>query len=277
VSEDRAGKIIAKVGPRRLAKALLSPWALLSGLGIGGALIATGNTVAGLVAGIGAWVVGVAVALRSSKPQGQRAAQRASSDRVDPFAVGEPWRRYVQSSQSARTRFSAAVDSTPSGPLRDRLESIGERIDEAAREIWVLAKDGHTLNGALKAVNITEINQRVASSTEALQGAAPERVASLQASLDSAIARQQSAVRLSAQRTSLEDRLRELDGKLQELSARGVELSVSGSTADADPGLDTLRSDVDNVIVEMEALRQAMVETGALATKSPQRGTPTTG
>jgi chromosome segregation ATPase len=277
VSEERSGKIIAKVGPQRLAKALLSPWALLSGLGIGGALIATGNTAAGLLAGIGAWVVGVVVALRSSKPQGQRAAERAASDRVDPFAVGEPWRRYVQSSQSARTRFSAAVDSAPSGPLRDRLESIGERINEAAREIWVLAKDGHTLNGALKAVNITEINQRVASSTEALQGAAPERLASLQASLDSAMARQQSAVRLSAQRTSLEDRLRELDGKLQELSARGVELSVNSSTVDADPGLDTLRSDVDNVIVEMEALRQAIVETGALAKQSPQMGTPTTG
>ena len=277
MSDDRSGKIIAKVGPRRLAKALLSPWALLSGLGIGGALIATGNTAAGLVAGIGAWVVGVAVALRSSKPQGQRAAERASSDRVDPFAVGEPWRRYVQSSQSARTRFSAAVDSTPSGPLRDRLESIGERINEAAREIWVLAKDGHTLNGALKAVDVTEINQRVASSTEALQDAAHERLASLQATLDSAIARQQSAQRLSVARTALEDRLRELDGKLQELSARGVELSVSGSTVDADPGLDTLRSDVDNVIVEMEALRQAMVETGALAKQSPQRGTPTTG
>lgn len=277
MSDDRSGKIIAKLGPRRLAKALLSPWALVCGLGVGGALIATGNTAAGIVAGAGAWIVGVVVALRSSKPQGQRAAERASSDRVDPFAVGEPWRRYVQSSQSARTRFSTAVASAPSGPLRDRLESIGERINEAAREIWVLAKDGHTLNGALKAINVTEINQRVAASTEALQGAAPERLTSLQASLDSALARQQSAGRLSAQRTSLEDRLRELDGKLEELSARGVELSVSGSTADADPSLDTLRADVDNVIVEMEALRQAMVETGALAKDSPQTGTLSTG
>jgi hypothetical protein len=277
MSDDRSGKIIAKLGPRRLARALLSPWALASGLGIGGALIATGNSATGLLAGVGAWAVGVLLALRGSKPDGQRAADRASSDRVDPFAVGEPWRRYVQSSQSARTRFSSAVDSAPSGPLRDRLESIGERINEAALEIWVIAKDGHSLNGALKAVNITEINQRVVAATEALKGAAPERLPSLQASLDSAIARQQSAQRLSVQRTSLEDRLRELDGKLDELSARGIELSVSGSTADADPGLDTLRSDVDNVIVEMEALRQAIVETGALANRSPQTGTSSTG
>jgi chromosome segregation ATPase len=277
MSKDRSGKIIAKVGPRRLAKALLSPWALVCGLGIGGTLIATGNTVAGIFAGAGAWVVGVVVALRSSKPQGQRNAERAASDRVDPFTVGEPWRRYVQSSQSARTRFSSAVDSAPSGPLRDRLESVGERINEAAREIWVIAKDGHTLSGALKAVNVTEINQRVASSTAALQGAAPERLASLQASLDSALARQMSAQRLTTQRTSLEDRLRELDGKLEELSARGVELSVSGSTAAADPSLDTLRTDVENVIIEMEALRQAMAETGALAKGSPQTGTPSTG
>ena len=277
MSDDRTGQLIAKLGPRRLAKALLSPGALLSGLGLGAALIATGNTAAGLLAGAGVWFMGVYLALRKSKPDGQRALERASSDRVDPFAVGEPWRRYVQSSQSARTRFASAVDAAPSGPLRDRLKSIGERINEAAREIWVIAKDGHTLNGALKAISATEINSRVGAATEALKGAAPERLASLQASLDSAIARQQSAQRLSAQRTSLEDRLRELDGKLDELSARGIELSVSGSTSEVDPSFDTLRSDVDSVIVEMEALRQAMEETGALAKRGTQLGTPSPG
>jgi uncharacterized small protein (DUF1192 family) len=277
MSDDRSGKLIAKLGPRRLARALLSPWALLAGLGIGGALIGSGRTALGLVAGAAAWGAGVFLALRASRSDGQKAADRARSDRIDPFAVGEPWRRYVQSSQSARTRFASAIDAAPLGPLRDRLESIGERINEAAQEIWVIAKDGHTLNGALKAINVTEINKRVTAATSELQRAAPERLASLQSSLDSALARQQSAQRLSAQRTSLEDRLRELDGKLDELSARGVELSVSGSTSEADPSLDSLRADVDNVIIEMEALRQAMAETGALANGGSNRGTPSVG
>ncbi len=277
MSADRSGKLIAKLGPRRLARALLSPWALAAGLSVGGGLIASGQSAAGLLGGAATWVVGVFWSLRGSKSDGQRAADHAKSDRIDPFAVGEPWRRYVQSSQSARTRFASAIDATPSGPLRDRLESIGERINEAAQEIWVIAKDGHALNGALKALNVTEINQRVTEATADLQGATPARLPSLQASLDSALARQQSAQRLNAQRTSLEDRLRELDGKLDELSARGVELSVSSSTSDEDSGLDSLRSDVDNVIIEMEALRQAMAETGALAKDGPGAGRTRTG
>ena len=141
----------------------------------------------------------------------------------------------------------------------------------------MVAKDGHALNGALKAVNVTEINQRVIVATAALESAAAERLPSLQASLDSALARQQSAQRLGAQRATLEDRLRELDGKLDELSARGVELSVSGSTSGADPSLDSLRSDVDDVLIEMEALRQAIAETGALSKGGPQPGTPSAG
>jgi hypothetical protein len=277
MSDDRSGKLIAKLGPRRLARALLSPWALAAGVAVGGALIASGQIALGLLGGAGAWASGVFLSLRGSKSDSQRASARAVSDRVDPFAVGEPWRRYVQSSQSARNRFFSAIDTTPSGPLRDRLESIGERINEAAQEVWVIAKDGHALNGALKAINVSEINQRVIASTADLQGAAPERLPSLQSSLDSALARQQSAQRLSAQRTSLEDRLRALDGKLDELSARGVELSVSGSTAEADPSFDSLRSDVDDVIIEMEALRQAMTETGALATGGTPSGTSSVG
>ncbi len=277
MSNDWSGKLIAKLGPRRLARALLSPWAMAAGLGLGGPLIASGQTAVGLLSGVAAWATGVFWSLRRSKSNSQRATERASSDRVDPFAVGEPWRRYVQSSQSARTRFATAVDATASGPLRDRLESIGERVNEAAQEIWVIAKDGHTLNGALKAFNITENNLRVSAATEAVKEATPERLLSLQSSLDSAISRQQSAVRLSAQRTSLEDRLRELDGKLDELAARGIELSASSATSDADPSLDTLRSAVDDVIVDMEALRQAMNETGALAKGSPQTGTTSTG
>ena len=277
MSDDRTGKLIAKLGPRRLARAILSPLALTAGLGVGGVLLASGQTAGGLLAGILTWAAGVFVSLRRTRSDGQRARDRVTTDRVDPFTVGEPWRRYVQSSQSARNRFASATNATPQGPLRDRLESIGQRINEAAQEIWVIAKDGHALNGALKAINVTEINQRVAATTTDLQSASPERLPSLQASLDSALARQQSAKRLNEQRTSLEDRLRELDGKLDELSARGVELSVSGSTSGADPSLDSLRSDVDNVIIEMEALRQAMAETGALAKRAPVAGTTSTG
>ncbi len=54
------------------------------------------------------------------------------------------------------------------------------------------------------------------------------------------------------------DRLRLLDARLDEAAARAVELSVDAN----DEGMLGLSSDVDNVVSDMEALRQALEETG---------------
>ena len=54
-----------------------------------------------------------------------------------------------------------------------------------------------------------------------------------------------------------QDRLRLLDARLDEAAARVVELSVEAS----DEGMLGLSSDVDDVVTDMEALRQALEET----------------
>ncbi len=54
-----------------------------------------------------------------------------------------------------------------------------------------------------------------------------------------------------------QDRLRLLDARLDEAAARAVELSVEAS----DEGMLGLSSDVDDVVTDMEALRQALEET----------------
>jgi DNA anti-recombination protein RmuC len=54
------------------------------------------------------------------------------------------------------------------------------------------------------------------------------------------------------------EQLRLLDARLDEAVARAVELSLSGDSGKL-TGLD---SDVDDLVAEMEALRQALEETG---------------
>ncbi len=56
------------------------------------------------------------------------------------------------------------------------------------------------------------------------------------------------------------DRLRLLDARLDEAVARAVELSVDSGDPE---GVLGLSSDVDSVVTDMEALRQALEETGA--------------
>jgi hypothetical protein len=61
---------------------------------------------------------------------------------------------------------------------------------------------------------------------------------------------------MQAVSTDARDRLRLLDARLDELVARAVELSVSGSAS----AITGLGDDVDSLVTEMEALRQALEE-----------------
>ncbi len=68
-----------------------------------------------------------------------------------------------------------------------------------------------------------------------------------------------SAQRLAEVSTDARNRLRLLNAQLDEAVARAVELSVQTGDASA---LSPLTDDVDNLVGELESLRQALEETG---------------
>jgi hypothetical protein len=79
------------------------------------------------------------------------------------------------------------------------------------------------------------------------------------------------------------NRLRLLDAKLDEAVTRSIELSVQAETVD---DLGGLGNDIENVVTEMEALRQALDETHSTPSSSlplpppptpSADGTPSTG
>src|SRR5688572_3619477 len=94
------------------AKALLS-WRILLGIAVGvGVGVLFGPT----------WGVGAGLGLYIGTVMG--AMPRAPRSTIDPFAISEPWRHFVQGTQRARSSLRQAVTATQDGPLRNRLTDI---------------------------------------------------------------------------------------------------------------------------------------------------------
>ncbi|MFP5318888.1 MAG: hypothetical protein ACLGI2_11435, partial [Acidimicrobiia bacterium] len=183
------------------------------------------------------------------------------AEHVDPFTLAEPWRRFVMDAQGAATRFDRTVDNTRSGPLRDRLETIGSRIDDGVQACWRIARQGHNLERAYRQLDVEEVRREIAQVEADLRapGTPDSTVAALERTMQALQSQLASAERLAMVAADAQNRLRVLNAQLDESVARAVELSVHGDT-DAS-ALSPLTADVENVVGEMEALRQAIEET----------------
>jgi hypothetical protein len=93
----------------------------------------------------------------------RRATVPARSDRIDPFALSEPWRHYVNGALQAKARFDAAVRGMRSGPLKDRLRSMGARLQDGVDDSWRIARRGHEIQAAISRLNTREVEQRLAA------------------------------------------------------------------------------------------------------------------
>jgi hypothetical protein len=238
-----------------VARAMMSPGGIL----LAGAGVAVG-VVVGLplaaAAGIGAvaWGARVAVAVPREPRQ----------ERIDPFTLKDPWRRYVQNSLQAEAKFRETLSELKDGPLRDRLGQIADRIDVGVRESWRVARHGQALADARRKIDVAQVTQELQS----ISGQAQEPWAagsSLAQTADSLEAQLGSATRMDELTQDTENRLRMTNAKLDEAVARVVELSVGGS-ADA---VGTLGNDIEGVVDEMESLRAALDESD----ESPLPGT----
>jgi chromosome segregation ATPase len=224
---------------------MTSPSAIL--LAGGGAAV---TILAGLpllaAAGIGAlaWAGRVAFAI-------PRAPRR---EHIDPFALADPWRGFVHAALQAQARFDRTVQSAKAGPLRDRLAEIGERVETGVNESWHVANRAQEISTAIEQLDTKEAKAQLAALAQDTTTSSESRT-STEESLRAQIA---SADRMDAIVRDARDRLRLLDARLDEAAARAVELSVDAN----DEGMLGLSSDVDNVVSDMEALRQALEETG---------------
>jgi len=252
-----------------VARAMTSPSGIL--LAAAGASVAI---VAGLpvglaaAAGAAAWAARVALAVPRSP----------SEERIDPFTLAEPWRGFVREALQAKAAFDDAVRATRPGPLRERLDEIGERIADGVRESWRIARAGEALAEARARIDVRDITRQLDELgatrwTAAGPGGAPPPPGPLAQTLEALHAQLDTARRMDAVIADTRDRLRLLDARLDEAVTRAIELSVR---AQGPAELGGLSETIDSLVTDMEALRQALDETDRPGTgmthRNPQAG-----
>jgi succinate dehydrogenase/fumarate reductase flavoprotein subunit len=223
---------------RRVARAMTSPSAIVLAGGVAaGAILAPIPLAVAPIAGLVAYAARVAAAM-----------DRKSAQTPDLRTLSEPWRTFVVDAMDACARFGRAVSTADAGPLRERLTEISRRLDDDVTESWRIARRGMALEAALAQLEDT---REVARRLEAARRSRDVQLEqSLQAQLDS-------TNRIVAVSQDARRRLQLLDARLDEAVARAVELALS-----ADPqAAGGLGGDVDAVVGDMEALRQALEET----------------
>jgi hypothetical protein len=232
-----------------VARAITSPTGILAlGAGAGLGILTGGGIVAAVVGGLVAWAARVGLAI----PRAPR------EERIDPFTLSEPWRHYVQDAIQAHNRFKEAVHAAREGPMRDRLQEIDDRVRTGVQEVWRIARRGHDLVDARRRVDPESIRREIAA-TDANASQPWATGSAMQRTMESLKAQLATVERLERVIADADSRLRLLNARLDEAAARTIELSVQASDV-ADLG--GLGDDVDTMVEEMEALRQAIEETG---------------
>jgi hypothetical protein len=238
----------------RVARAILSPTGILAAGGGVAVGVVAGLPIVGVVGlGVAGWAGRVALAVGSGRSGGR-------GERIDPFTLNEPWRRFVQDALSARGRFREAVDRTQPGPLRDTLRGIASRIDTGVEECWLVAKRGESLVQSRRRIDTAEIARDLAE-TEAAQKDNPDDPR-LDQTMEALQAQQATADRMDRVVAEAHSQLRLLDARMGEAVVRAVELSAQAATG---VSASSLSSDVDSMVTDMEALRLALEETHGTA------------
>jgi hypothetical protein len=232
-----------------VARAITSPAGILAlGAGAGLGILTGGGAIAAIIGGLVAYAGRVGLAIPRT-PQ---------DERIDPFTLAEPWRHYVQDALQAHNRFKEAVDGARSGPTQDRLRQIDERVSTGVREVWRIARRGHDLVDARARLDPDSIRREVAA-TEANASQPWASGSTLERTMQALKAQLATVERLERVIADADSRLRLLNARLDEAAARTIELAVQAQDAS---DLGGLGDDVDQMVDEMEALRQAIEETG---------------
>lgn len=232
----------------QVARAITSPSAIV----LAGAGAAVG-IVAGLPA-IGAVALGAAAAAARVLAAVPRGPRRPA---ISPRQLDQPWRALVEDVLDASRRFDRALEGVREGPLRERLGELRARLDIAIEEAWRIASAGNSLSNGRAQIDTVRILEEL---HRAESGPHTTRSEPTIAAIRSQLA---AAERLDRTIADTYDRLRLLDARIDEAVTRTVELSVTQADA-AIGGLSGpggVRAELDSIVDDMEALRQAVEET----------------
>ncbi len=216
------------------AKAILS-WRILLGVGVAAGAVLVGlSPLLALAFGAVAYATSVGLAM----PRHERL-------RIDPFTVQEPWRQFVQGAQRSAAKLQQTIEAVADGPVKERMQSVADKLDHGLQETWRIARRGHEIDEAVSRLDPTALRSRL--ETLRSQGA-DDAAASVESQLES-------VERLKDQSTRTVNKLRLTQTRLDELVARAAEVSIGAGDTDE------YEHDVEDLVVELEGLRLAVEET----------------
>lgn len=235
---------------RPVARAMTAPSSiLLAGAGAAVAIAVGLPLIAAPIAGAAAWAARVATSIPKAEAR----------TRVDPFAVPEPWRRFVVEAMKSGVRYDQAIADAGSGPIRDRLDSIGERLQDGVEEVARIANRAAQLTRARKAIDADDAARDLARLDAETGDAGPAPGTPLARTAEALRSQVDAAARLDGAIADARSQLRLLDARLDELVARAIEMQVQVDDVEE---LGQIDADVEGLVSEMEALRLALEETG---------------
>jgi hypothetical protein len=228
---------------RQTAEAIMAPSSIVA---------AGAGTAVGVLIGLGPVAAAVgAVAYAGWVLFKMPRASRQTDGPIEPRMLRDPWRQHVREALEAEQRFGAAVEATPSGPLRDRLDGMAGRVADAVGECWRIANRGQQLEVALGQLTPVDQLQVKLARTGGSDGVAD----AIRSQIDSYRRIEQTAI-------DTRQRLQLLEARLDETVARAIEVGLRAG----DPvELGVLDDDVESLVTEMEALRRGLDETAGQA------------
>jgi hypothetical protein len=229
------------------AKAILS-WRIGLGAAFGVVVGLLGVAVPiAIVAGVAVYAVSVLLAM----PHGSRLGG-STSPTIDAFVLSEPWRQLVQSAQGSQRKFRETITEVPSGPLRQQLDAISARLDHGLAEAWRVAKAGDDIDDVVRKLDPPTLRSKLATAEQrASADPSPENTAAAVSVREQL----ESADRLKQQSDETVATLRLTQAQLDVLVARAAEVRIGAADTDS------YAAEVGELVLKLEALRQAVEET----------------
>ena len=187
-----------------------------------------------LAAALGALVAGALGWL------GVRRARRHAAPVIDPFTVGDPWRRHLMNAQAVQIRYRELVGGAAAGPLRERMTSFGGQLDRAIAECLVIARQGDELDRTIRQLDPAALGRAEQRTTSEVE----------RASLRNQLAGVEELRRL---REQADGKLREATTRMGELLSEAAQVRVGAASSETE-----LDAAVEDVVTNLHALRQAV-------------------
>lgn len=216
---------------------ILEPWPVASPT----AVLAWGATAsASVILGVPAWLAVILGAFVWGAIVAGGWLRPPSWRRPAPWRLRDPWRSAVAAAVDSLERFEQVIAVSGDDVVRARLESMTPRVVDAVSQTWTVALLGQALDADVRRLRTALAVPPRPDSATAEPGTA-ELAAARAVAVDGARA--------------VYGRLRQLEAQFGEVIARAAELAIDG-----DPWLDAVSDPLDQVTIELEALRSALDE-----------------